>query len=164
MACRRSKACRRLALNPAEGCSVQSMEIVQLGPDDAPMVQEAAHLFDGPPLDEAVERFLTDDRHHLFVAYEDEHPVGFVSGVELTHPDKGTEMLLYELAVDDAHRLRGIGHALVRTLGALAGELGCYGMFVLTDDGNEAALATYAADGSVREDGLVMFTWEPPSG
>ena len=28
----------------------------------------------------------------------DERPVGFVSGVEETHPDKGTEMFLYELA------------------------------------------------------------------
>jgi GNAT superfamily N-acetyltransferase len=140
------------------------MEIVQLGPGDAPRVHEAAHLFDGPPLEEAVERFLADDRHHLFLAYEDGHPVGFVSGVELTHPDKGTEMLLYELSVDDAHRRKGIGHALVRVLGALALERGCYGMFVLTDDGNDPALATYAADGSVREDRLVMFTWEPPPG
>jgi hypothetical protein len=36
-------------------------------------------------------------------------------------------------------------------------------MFVLTDDENAAALATYAADGAAtREDRLVMFTWEPP--
>ncbi len=32
-----------------------------------------------------------------------------VSGVELTHPDKGTEMFLYELGVAERFRGRGIG-------------------------------------------------------
>ena len=140
------------------------MDIVLIGPGDGGKVRAAGHLFDGPPQDDAVERFLADDRHHLFVAYEDELPVGFVSGVELTHPDKGTEMLLYELAVDEAHRRQGIGRALVQRLAAHAHERGCYGMFVLTEDGNDAALATYAVDAPVREDGIVMLTWEPPAG
>jgi ribosomal protein S18 acetylase RimI-like enzyme len=138
------------------------VEVRRLGVGDAARVGEAAHLFDGPVLPDAVDRFLADERHHLLLAYEDGRVVGFVSGVELTHPDKGTEMLLYELAVDEAHRRCGIGRSLVRSLGELADERGCYGMFVLTDDENEAALATYASDGSTREDGLVMFTWEPP--
>ena len=122
------------------------MEIVLLGPGENDKVRAAGHLFDAPPVDDAVESFLTDDRHHLFVAYEDELPVGFVSGVELTHPDKGTEMFLYELAVDEAHQRHGIGRALVRRLAAHARDRGCYGMFVLTDDDNAAALATYAVD------------------
>jgi ribosomal protein S18 acetylase RimI-like enzyme len=139
------------------------MEIVQLGPGDNDKVRAAGHLFDAPPVDDAVERFLTDDRHHLFLAYEDDLPVGFVSGVELTHPDKGTEMFLYELAVDETHQRQGIGGALVRRLATLARERDCYGMFVLTDDDNAAALATYGTDGATREDGIVMFTWEPPA-
>ena len=53
----------------------------------------ASHLFDGPA-EPATARFLADERRHLFVAYEGGRPVGFVSGVEMTHPDKGTEMLL----------------------------------------------------------------------
>ena len=68
--------------------------------------------------------------HHLLIAYEDEQAVGFVSGVEVTHPDKGTEMFLYELAVDEPFRRRGIGRALVERLAALAREAGCYGMWV----------------------------------
>ena len=43
-----------------------------------------------------------------------------VTGVETTHPDKGTEMFLYELAVDEAARDRGVGRALVAALADLA--------------------------------------------
>ena len=63
-------------------------------------VHEAAHLFDDAVRDDAVRRFLDDPTHHLLLARDDEgQVVGFVSGVETTHPDKGTEMFLYELAV-----------------------------------------------------------------
>src|SRR5258705_3935667 len=140
------------------------MEVWHLGPGGARGVRGGGPRFPGPPQEEAVELYLVADRHHLFVAYEEELPVGFVSGVELTHPDKGTEMLLYELAVDEAHRRQGIGRALVQRLAAHATERGCYGMFVLTDDGNDAALATYTVGAPVREDGIVMFTWEPAAG
>ncbi|HZE00492.1 MAG TPA: GNAT family N-acetyltransferase, partial [Pseudonocardiaceae bacterium] len=53
-------------------------------------------------------------------------------------PDKGTEMFLYELGVDDRFRRRGIGKALVAALAELARESGCYGMWVLTDSDNWA--------------------------
>ena len=72
-----------------------------------------------------------------------DHVVGFVSGVEMTHPDKGTEMFLYELAVDEPWQRLGVGASLVHALANLARERGCYGMWVLTDDDNIAALATY---------------------
>ena len=71
-----------------------------MGPRDAKRVSEAAHLFDNPPLPDALKRFLADPTHHLLIAYSADEPAGFVSGVEVTHPDKGTEMFLYELAVD----------------------------------------------------------------
>ena len=48
--------------------------------------------------------------------------MGFVSGVEVTHPDKGTEMFLYELAVDEPFRRRGIGRALVERWPPWPGE------------------------------------------
>lgn len=70
-------------------------------------VVEAQDLFDGPARVDAAEHFLASPDHHLLIAYEDRRPVGFVSGVEVTHPDKGTEMFLYELAVDDAWQGRG---------------------------------------------------------
>jgi len=136
------------------------VRIVTLGPGDEDKVKQASGLFDGPARDDATTRFLNDPNHHLLVAYEDDRPAGFVSGVELTHPDKGTEMFLYELAVDEAFRRRGIGRALAAALAGLARQRGCYGMFVLTDDDNQAAQATYLSAGAVREaDGVVMLSW-----
>ncbi len=130
-----------------------------MGPGDAKRITAAAHLFDNPPLPPALKRFLADPTHHLLIAYSAQEPAGFVSGVEVTHPDKGTEMFLYELAVDTGHRHHGIGTALVRALAELARKQGCYGMWVLVDDENAAAAATYRkADGDVESQPL-MFSW-----
>jgi ribosomal protein S18 acetylase RimI-like enzyme len=135
------------------------VEIVRMGAGDDERVSAAAHLFDDAPQPAAVTRFLADPTHHLLIAYSSEVPAGFVSGVEVTHPDKGTEMFLYELAVDTAHRHHGIGTALVRALADLARKQGCYGMWVLVDDENAAAAATYRkADGDVESQPL-MFSW-----
>jgi len=127
---------------------------------DPELVAAASHLFDGPARPEATLRFLDEEGHHLLLAIDDAgRPVGMVSGVETTHPDKGTEMFLYELSVDEGSRRQGIGVALVRGLAELARERGCYGMWVLTDDDNEAALATYRAGGRDAESTHVMLTW-----
>ena len=135
------------------------MDIRVLRPGDDGLVAAASHLFDGPARPDATARFLAEDGHHLLVAYEDGAPVGFVSGVEVTHPDKGTEMFLYELAVDEPFRRRGIGRALVERLAALARAAGCYGMWVVTDHDNEAARATYEGTGAAAGAGQVVEVW-----
>ncbi|MHB8588598.1 MAG: GNAT family N-acetyltransferase [Candidatus Dormibacteraceae bacterium] len=121
---------------------------------------QAADLFDAAPVAGALTRFLTDPTHHLLIAYSAGTPTGFVSGIEVTHPDKGTEMFLYELAVDTAHRHHGIGTALVRALADLAREHECYGMWVLVDDENAAAGATYRKAGGDVESQPLMFSWK----
>jgi len=130
-----------------------------MGPGDHDDVIRASPLFDMPADREATRRFLESSIHHLLVAYEDDEPTGFVSGVELTHPDKGTEMFLYELGVDDRFRGRGIGKALVAALAELARAKGCYGMWVLTDEANDAGMATYRAAGGSRANDQVMVEW-----
>jgi len=134
---------------------------------DAAPVHAACALFDGPPLLGATERFLQAPGHHLLLAYHDgerasgtaAQAVGMVSGIEMTHPDKGTEMFLYELSVVPTHRDRGIGTALVRALVALATERGCYGMWVATEGDNRAALATYRRAGATQDEPFVALTW-----
>jgi ribosomal protein S18 acetylase RimI-like enzyme len=119
----------------------------------------ASPLFDGPVREEWARRFLDQPGHHMLLAHAGERPVGMVSGMELTHPDKGTEMVLYELSVDEDHRRRGIGRELVGGLLAIARERGCYGMWVAVDTDNDPALATYAAAGGAREADAAMIVW-----
>ncbi|WP_406169339.1 GNAT family N-acetyltransferase [Streptomyces sp. NBC_00996] len=120
----------------------------------------AEYLFDDPVRPEWAQRFLDAQGHHLFLAYEDGSPVGFISGVETVHPDKGTEMFLYELAVAEPFRRRGTGRALIRELAALARERGCYGMWVGVDTGNDVALATYRSAGGKDDGSCTVVTWD----
>ncbi|MYS78753.1 GNAT family N-acetyltransferase [Streptomyces sp. SID5474] len=119
----------------------------------------AGDLFDDPVRPDWAARFLGEAGHHILLAYVGATPVGMVTGVETTHPDKGTEMFLYELAVADDHRRHGIGRALTEALAELARKRGCYGMWVLTERDNEAALATYRAAAADTESDHAMFAW-----
>jgi len=141
----------------------------RMRPGDDAVVIAAVELFDGPPTPEATALFLARDGHHLLMAFDDdgadsERAVGFVSGVETTHPDKGTEMFLYELAVAEDARNRGVGRSLVAALADIARERGCYGMWVLTDDDNPAAVKAYEAAGGRQEPLTRLIAWEWPTG
>ncbi len=126
---------------------------------DEEIVVAAGVLFDHLPHPSWTGRFLTQPEHHLCIAYVEGAPAGFISGVELTHPDKGVEMFLYEIGVDDGFRGRGVGKALVAALAELARDRGCYGMWVLTDAENAAALNTYRSAGATERGLQVMLDW-----
>jgi len=105
---------------------------------DAAAIADGAELFDEPPTVAAVEKFLR----------------------ETTHPDKGTEMFVYELGVAPFARKRGIATELVRALAALAQSRSCYGMWVAVDVDNAAALATYRRAGAHDEAACVVQSWD----
>jgi aminoglycoside 3-N-acetyltransferase I len=136
------------------------MRIVCLTPGDEQIVLAGADLFDGPPTEAFTEKFLALEGHHLLAALDDDgNAIGFVTGVETTHPDKGTEMFLYELSVGEEDRGRGVGRALVEALAELARDGGCYGMWVGTEADNAAALATYRAAGADPPEPCVILSW-----
>jgi ribosomal protein S18 acetylase RimI-like enzyme len=120
---------------------------------------DASRLFDHEAQSEWTRRFLEDGSHHLCIAFVDDEPAGMVTEVELTHPDKGTEMFLYELGVEERFRGQGIGKSLVTALAQLARDRNCYGMWVLTDRDNDAAMRTYRAGGATTDKDQVMLTW-----
>lgn len=121
-------------------------------------VLAAADLFDGPPSAEGAAAFLDAPGHHLLVAEVDGAPAGFVTGIEMRHPDKGPELFVYELGVDEAYQRRGVASALLDAIGDLALRLGATGCWTATEPDNAAALATYARLGGDRED-VALFTW-----
>ncbi|MEY2442596.1 MAG: hypothetical protein QOJ46_2022 [bacterium] len=138
-----------------------AVDIRRLGSGDEQAVLAAGGLFDDAPRPDATRRFLGEPNHHLLIAYDAiGTPLGFVSGVETTHPDKGTEMFLYELGIDEPARRQGVGRALVEALVQLARERGCYGMWTGTASTNEAALATYRSAGGQPSEGTVMLDWD----
>jgi len=135
------------------------VEIRRLAAEDLAVALTLGQLLDGPAQEAATRRFLASPSHHWLVAYVDGWPAGFVTGIELTHPDKGTEMFLYELGVDAAFRRQGIGRQLTEALAVVARERGCYGMWAGTEPDNAAALATYRAAGATSRDPAVVLTW-----
>lgn len=64
-----------------------------------------------------------------------------------------SEIYLYDLAVDAAHRRRGIATALIRRLGAIAHARGAWVVFVQADPPDAPAVALYDKLGA-REDVL----------
>ena len=128
--------------------------------EDVDLVLSAARLFDDEPRADLTAAFLAGPGNHLVLALVDGVPVGFVSGIEIVHPDKELEMLLYELGVDESHRRAGHGRELVLALAAIAVERSCRGMWVPVDPANQAGIATYRSAGAVDEELSLIMSWD----
>lgn len=137
-----------------------NVELRWMTSGDVATIGAAGYLFDDDPQPEWTEKFLRQPNHHLCIAYVDDEPAGFVSGVEITHPDKGTEMLLYELGVDEDYRRHGIGRALAVALRDYSQARGCNGMWVPVDEDNEPALAMYTSTGPDENAGTRIVWWD----
>ena len=137
-----------------------TIEIRRLTPNDIDEVIAAGHLFDDLPRRDWTAAFLDRDGHHMLLATVDDEPAGFVTGIENLHPDKGSEMLLYELGVDDAFRRRGIARSLVIALSDLAVEIGCSEMWVPIEPDNEVAIATYLSAGADPPEPAATMSWD----
>ena len=140
-----------------------SARVRRLSVGDEALAEAAVATFaeEAPSLPVDVGAFLRRPEAALFVSLEDDHSLaGWVYGHELVHPDGERTMLLDALDVDEPFRRRGHGQGLVTAFVAHARESGCTEVWVLTDDANAAALATYASAGGERDgDASVTFVW-----
>ena len=139
--------------------AVSGIVVKRLSSGEEAEVRRFDEAFDEAVDGELAARFLADDRHHLVVAYVDGEPAGFVSATEILHPDKPTELFLNELAVLPAYRRRGAATTLLEELKHLAKEHGCVSIWVLTDEDNEAAVASYRKAGG-EWDGATTVIFE----
>ena len=139
--------------------AVSGVVVKRLSSGEETEVRRFDEAFDEAVDGELAARFLADDRHHLVVAYVDGEPAGFVSATEILHPDKPTELFLNELAVLPAYRRRGAATRLLEELKHLAKERGCVSIWVLTDEDNEAAVASYRKAGG-EWDGATTVMFE----
>ena len=116
--------------------------------------------FDDRVLPDEMRRLLEDERHHLLLGYVDDRPAGFLSAVEVFHPDKRGELFLNEVGVMEGARRRGVARALVDELKRIGHERGCVSVWVLTDEDNAAAMRLYRSTGGVwNGEHSVMFAY-----
>ena len=137
------------------------IQIVHVASGDEARVKEAEAVFDDSVDLLATEAFLADEHHHLLIAYVKDAPAGFVSAVEMFHPDKPKrEMFLNELGVLPASHRRGIATSLIQDLLQVCKGRGCSELWVLTDEDNTPAMSTYRRAGGRRaSQDQVMFTY-----
>ena len=129
----------------------QQTTVRRLGPGDEEVVRRLAERTPQTAL-------LADERTILLAAFVGSEPVGFVLGYELPRRHgKPSTLFVYELAVDAAHRRRGIATQLMSELRDVGRARGVEESFVLTDPENSAANELYASLGGVRQESVM---WE----
>jgi aminoglycoside 3-N-acetyltransferase I len=81
-----------------------------------------------------------------------EQVVGGLVAYELPKIEEArSEIYIYDLAVDEAHRRRGIAAALIEALQPIAHSCGAWVIYVQADYGDEPAVALYTKLGTKEE-------------
>ncbi len=97
-------------------------------------------------------RLLASDHFIAIAALQGDKVVGGIAAYQLRKfEQERSEIYLYDLAVAEAHRRRGIATALILELKRIAKQRGAYVIFVQADPGDEPAIALYTKLGK-RED------------
>ena len=142
-----------------------SVHVRALGADDVPAMRAMLALFGGAfgdratytakqPDDGYLARLLASDTFVAVAAFAGAEVVGGIAAYVLPKFEQArAELYLYDLAVDEAHRRRGIATAMIEALKGIAAARGAYVMFVQADHGDDAAIALYTKLGT-REDVL----------
>jgi aminoglycoside 3-N-acetyltransferase I len=105
-----------------------------------------------PPSDAYLARLLSRPHFIALVAIHDDAVVGGLTAYQLEkYETEHSEIYLYDLAVLEPHRRRGIATALIAHLRGIAAERGASVVFVQADHGDEPAIALYTKLGT-RED------------
>src|SRR5437868_5186056 len=135
------------------------LDIRLLGPDDGDVLARVVDgVFDFPVDGHWTRQFLTDARHHLAVALEDDRVVGMVSAVHYVHPDKAPQLWINEVGVAPSHQRQGIARRLLDAMLAHGRALGCTEAWLGTEETNVAARRLYESAGGSAEP-FIMYTF-----
>ncbi len=106
------------------------------------------------PRDAYLRRLVGGDQFIALVAVEGSAVIGGLAAYVLEKFERErSEIYIYDLAVAEAHRRKGVATGLIEALKAIAKERGAYVIFVQADPPDEAAVALYTKLGA-REDVL----------
>jgi ribosomal protein S18 acetylase RimI-like enzyme len=104
------------------------------------------------PDDDYLRRLLSSDTFIAVAHFEGETVVGGLAAYVLPKFEQArSEIYIYDLAVHEDRRRRGIATALITELRKIASDRGAYVIYVQADYGDDAAIALYTKLGT-RED------------
>lgn len=141
------------------------MHIRSLGPDDLGAMRELLAVFgtafEDPerytarqPGDAYLGRLLASDGFLAVAAFDGPRVVGGLTAYVLPKPEQEHgELYVYDLAVAESHRRRGIATATLEHLRSIARSRGAWVIFVQADRDDDPAIALYTKLGR-REDVL----------
>jgi aminoglycoside 3-N-acetyltransferase I len=136
-----------------------------LGADDIELMRDMLAMFgdafgdpqayrSAQPDDAYLARLLANDTFIALAAISDGAVVGGIAAYVLDKFEQARrEVYLYDLAVAESHRRRGIASALIGELRRVAAAIGAYVIFVQADRGDDPAITLYESIGD-REDVL----------
>ena len=105
-----------------------------------------------PPSDRYLAALLAKPHVLTLAALDGDTVVGGLVAYELEKLEQArSEIYIYDLAVAEAHRRRGVATGLIRALGKIAHERGAWVMFVQADRTDPPAIRLYESLGT-RED------------
>jgi GNAT superfamily N-acetyltransferase len=106
------------------------------------------------PSDRYLADLLSNDFFVALAAFEEGTVIGGLAAYVLPKFEQARrEIYIYDLAVAESHRRRGVATALIESLKRLSPDLGAYVIFVQADYVDEPAVALYTKLG-IREDVL----------
>jgi aminoglycoside 3-N-acetyltransferase I len=141
----------------------QGYDIVRLGPGNVAWMRQLMSVFgeafedlptfeDAPPRDAYLAELLARPGFFTVVATHGDHVVAGLTAYELVKYERErSEIYIYDLAVLEAHRRKGLATALIRAVQAIAAERGAYVIFVQADYADPPAIALYESLGTREE-------------
>ena len=105
-----------------------------------------------PPSLDHLRQLLDDEKFIVLAAQIDGEMVGALAGYELVKFEaERSEIYIYDLAVREEHRRRGVATALIEALKAIARGKGAWVIFVQADPPDAPAVALYDKLGTREE-------------
>ena len=104
------------------------------------------------PDDRYLRALLAGDTFVAIAAFAGAIVIGGIAGYALPKFEQPrTELYIYDLAVNEAYRRRGVATSMIEELKRLATARGMYVIFVQADYGDDAAIALYTKLGAREE-------------
>lgn len=141
---------------------MSSVRVERLGPLDVAEMREVNRLFNevfgdegyqgAPAGNDHLRRVLADEKFVALAAKSEGEMIGALAAYELVKFEaERSEFYIYDLAVREEHRRKGVASALIEELKSIGRNRGAWVIFVQADPPDAPAVALYDKLGSREE-------------